>query len=115
MVQLLQPTLQDLIAWGLSADKKHGGLVAEGGGDTRYGVCHTGSCRHNGNTGDTGKSAPGFGSMGCRLFVSHVDDPDALIKAAIVNIDDVNAGKGENGCDARPLQRLCDQLPACYL
>src|SRR5882724_11100919 len=43
------------------------------------------------------------------LLVAHVDDADAFIDAAIVDVDDVSAAQGEDRIDAFVLQRLGDQ------
>ena len=46
------------------------------------------------------------------LLVAHVDDANALIDAAVVDVDDVAAAKREDRVDAFVLQRLGDQMAA---
>jgi hypothetical protein len=41
--------------------------------------------------------------MDCRLFVSHVNDANAFVQAAVVNRHDVAAAKREDGINARCL------------
>ena len=46
------------------------------------------------------------------LLVPHVDDADALIDAAVIDVDDVAAAEREDRIDAFVLQRLGDQVTA---
>ena len=46
------------------------------------------------------------------LLVAHVDDADALVDAAVVDVDDVAAAEREDRVDALVLQRLGDQVAA---
>ena len=50
--------------------------------------------------------------MDCGLLVTHVDDPDALVDAAVVEGHDVAAGKSEDDLDAGLLKSLRRQLSA---
>jgi hypothetical protein len=44
--------------------------------------------------------------------VAHVDDADALVDAAVVDVDDVPAAQREDGVDPFVLQRAGHQVPA---
>ena len=44
------------------------------------------------------------------LFVTHVDDANALIDAAVIDVDDVPAAQREDRVDALVLQRFGDQV-----
>ena len=46
------------------------------------------------------------------LFVAHVDDLDALVDAAVVDVDDMAAAKRPDHLDAFVLERFGDQMPA---
>ena len=50
--------------------------------------------------------------MGGHLFVVHVDDLDAFIQAAVVDVDDVAAAQGEYDVHALVLEGLGDQVAA---
>jgi hypothetical protein len=62
-------------------------------GNTRYGIGYTGTGSNDGNTWYAGDPAPSFGSMSRCLFVSHVNDPNTFIYAAIIDINNVGTGK----------------------
>jgi len=44
--------------------------------------------------------------------VAHIDDADALIDAAVVDVDDMATAERENGVDTLVLEGLCDQVTA---
>ena len=46
------------------------------------------------------------------LFVAHVDDLDALVDAAVVDVDDMAAAKRPDDLDAFVLERLGHQMSA---
>ena len=50
--------------------------------------------------------------MGRDLLVAHVDDLDAFVKAAVVDVDDMAAAQGEDGLDALVFERLGNQVAA---
>jgi hypothetical protein len=50
--------------------------------------------------------------MGGDLLVAHVDDPDPLVEAAVVGVDDVPAAQSPDDVDALGPQRLGDELTA---
>ncbi len=52
--------------------------------------------------------------MGRDLLMTHVDDPDALIDAAVVDVDDVAAAEREYRIHPFGLQRLRHQMAARY-
>ena len=53
-----------------------------------------------------------IGTVTCRMLVADVDDVDALVHAAVVDVDDVPAAEGEDHVDALGLERLGDEVPA---
>jgi hypothetical protein len=75
-------------------------LRPECGGDT--GHCIGASRARSGNHATELASLPGIpvGSVGRRLFVANVYDPDPFIQATIVDIDYVSTTEGENSIDA---------------
>ena len=50
--------------------------------------------------------------MGRDLLMAHVDDLDALVDAAVVDVDDMAAAERPDHLDAFVLERLGDQMPA---
>ena len=44
------------------------------------------------------------------LLVAHIDDLDALVDAAVIDIDDVTAAQGEDGVHPLGLERLGDEV-----
>ena len=52
------------------------------------------------------------GGVRRHLFMTHVDDLDAFIEAAIVDVDDMTAAERPDHFDAFVLERLGDQMPA---
>src|ERR1700730_9894396 len=82
---------------------------AEGRRDARHGI---GAARPGGGY-DAAELArlAGMAVGGVRgdLFVAHVDDADALIDAAVIDVDDVATAKREDRVDALVPERLGDQ------
>jgi len=52
------------------------------------------------------------GGMCRHLLVPHVDDADAFIHTAVIDIDDVAAAQREDRIDALVFERLCHQVSA---
>ena len=75
----------------------------------RIGTARAGGSDHA--TELPGLAGISVGGVRCGLLVTHVDDTDALVQAAIVNIDDMSAAKREDGVDAFGLECFRDQVP----
>ena len=96
----------------LTADVQHRALRAERRGDAGHGVRAAGPRRGHDAAELAGLARITVGRVGRDLFVAHVDDADAFVDAAVVDIDDVAAAQGEDRVDAFALQRLGDQMAA---
>ena len=87
---------------------------AESGGDAGYRV---GATRAGGGDDDAelaGLAGVAVGGVGGGLLVADVDDADAFVDAAVVDVDDVAAAQGEDRVDALGLEGLGDQMAAGY-
>jgi hypothetical protein len=108
--QVLQRTHLVLSQRALAADVQNRTLRTERGGDAGDGIRAPGS----GGGDDAAELARlariAVGRVRGDLFVANIDDADALIDAAIINIDDVAAAKSEYRVDTLVLQRLRDQM-----
>ena len=110
--QVLQRAHLVLGERALAADVQHRALGAEGGGDAGHRV---GAARARGRHDAAelaGLARIAVGGMGRHLLVADVDDPDALVEAAVVDVDDVAAAQGEDGVHALVLERLGDEPAA---
>ena len=96
----------------LAADMEHRAFRAEGGGDAGHRVGAAGTRRRHHAAELAGLARIAVGGVRRRLLVAHVDDADALIEAAVVDVDDMAAAKREDGVHALGLQRLGDEMPA---
>ena len=112
MRQILQRTHLVLGERALAADVDDRALGAERGGDAgdRVGAAGTGG-------GDDAAELAGLariaiGRVRGHLLVPHVDDADAFIDAAVVDVDDVAAAEREDRVDAFVLERLRHQMAA---
>ena len=98
--QVLEPAHAVLGLRGLAADVQHRTFRAERGGDAgdRVGAARAGGGHH-------ASEPPGLACVAVRrvrrdLLVAHVHHVDALVEAAVVDVDDVAAAEGEDGIDA---------------
>ena len=89
---------------GLSARQRVGD-AGDGVGGARAGG-------DDGAAGPAGDARVAVGGVGRDLLVADVDDLDALVDAAVVDVDDVAAAEGEDRVDALGLQGLRDQVAA---
>ena len=64
------------------------------------------------HAGHAGQARPGVGGVGGGLLVADVDDADALVDAAVVDVDDVAAAEGEDRADALRLEGPGHQVAA---
>ena len=92
-----------------AADVKDRALGAERGGDASYRVGAPGASGGDDTAELTGLARIAVGSVGCDLFVPDVDDADALVDAAIVNVDDVAATEREDRIDTLGLEGLSNE------
>jgi hypothetical protein len=96
----------------LAADVQHGAFRAERRGDAGHRV---GAARAGGRH-DTAKLArlPRIAIRRVRrdLLMTHIDDADTFVDAAVVDVDNVPAAQRENGVDAFALQHLGDKVAA---
>ncbi len=112
MRQILQRPHHVLGQRALTADVQDWTFRAEGGGDAGHGIHAAGS-----GGGDDTAQLPGLpciaiGGVGGDLLMPDVDDADALIDAAVVDINDMTAAKRENRVHAFVLQGFGDQVTA---
>ena len=121
MRQILQRAHFVLGQGALPANMKHRAFRAKCRGDTGYriGAAWT---RGRDNTAHLARLAGiTIGRMSSDLLVAHVDNADAFIDAAVIDIDDVAAAKREDGVDTFILQRPRHQMatghhaPVAYL
>ncbi len=112
MRQVLQPAHAPLRQRALAADVQHRAFRAEGRGDAGDRI---GAARAGGGHDDTelaGLAGIAVGGVGRDLLMPDIDDADAFIDAAVVDVDDMAAAQGEDRVDALGLQRLGDQMAA---
>ena len=112
MRQILQPAHAVLGLRGLTADVQYRALRAERGRDPGDGV---GAPRTGG--GHHAPEPSGLARVAVRrmrrdLLVAHVDDLDALVDAAVVDVDDVAAAQGEDRVDPLAAKGLRDEVAA---
>ena len=81
-------------------------------GDAGHRIGDAGPRNHDRHADPSGEPRIGVARVGGRLLVAHVDDPDALGEAAVVDRQDVAAAQGEEVADAGLREGSGDQLPA---
>ena len=110
--QVLQRSHLVLRQSALAADVQDRALRAKGGGDAGHGI----RTARTGGRDDAAELARlariAVGRMRGDLLVAHVDDADALVDAAVIDVDDVAAAQRKDRVDAFVLQRLGDQVTA---
>ena len=110
--QVLQRAHPMLRERALAADQQHRALGAKRIGDAGHRV---GRARTRGDhraSGLAGDPPVAVGGMRRDLLVAHVDNLDALVQAAVVDVDDMAAAQREDGLDALVLERLGNQVAA---
>ena len=110
--QVLQRAHPMLRERALAADQQHRALGAKRVGDAGHRVGRARPRRDHRASGLAGDPPVAVGGMGRDLLVAHVDDLDALVQAAVVDVDDMAAAEREDGFDALVLERLGDQVAA---
>ncbi len=96
----------------LAADEQHRALRAERVGHAGDRVAGAGACGHDGAAGRAGDAGVAVGRVRGDLLVPHVDDGDALVHAAVVDVDDVAAAERVDRVHALGLQRLRHEVAA---
>ena len=96
----------------LAADVQDRGLGAGRAGDPGHGVGAAGAGGGHHAAEPAGLPRVAVGGMGGDLLVAHVDDPDAFVQAAVVDVDDVPAAEREDRVHAFVLERPGDQVTA---
>ena len=91
MRQILQRSHLVLRQRALTADVQDGTLGAERGGDAGHGVGEPRTRGRDHTAELAGLARVAVGGVRGDLFVAHVDDADALIDAAVIDVDDVAA------------------------
>lgn len=109
--QVLERAHPVLTVCALTTYQQHGRLGAEGIRDPRHRVRGPRSGGDDGASRPTGDPCVTVGGMRGDLFMAHVDDFDALVDAAVVDVDDVAAAQGVDALHPLCLQRLGDQVP----
>jgi len=110
VIHLLEPAFEQLPDRGLASDEQHGHLGSKGVGHSRDRVRYPrprSDHRHSRNPGQPG---PGVRRMSRRLLVSHVDDANVFIQAAVVDVHDMAAAEGKYGFDPFLLEGFRHQL-----
>ncbi len=110
--KILQRTHLVLAQRALPADEQHRALGAERVGDAGDGVGGAGAGRHDRAAGFSGNARIPVGGVRRDLLVTDVDDLDALIDAAVVDVDDVAAAERPNHVDALVFEGLRHQVSA---
>src|SRR4051812_48803573 len=108
--QVLEGAHLVLVEGSLAADQQERALGAEGVGDAGDGVGRARAGGHDRAAGLSGHARVGVGGMSGDLLVADVDDLDALVDAAVVDVDDVAATEGVDDVDPLCLQGLGDQV-----
>ncbi len=96
----------------LAADQQHGRLGAEGVGDPGDGVGGAGARGDHRAAGLAGDSGVSVGGVRGDLLVAYVDDLDALVDAAVVDVDDVAAAQRVDAVDPLGLECLGNEVAA---
>ena len=94
----------------LPADVQYRAFRTKRGGDAGDRISATRPRGSNHATELAGLARVTVGSMRRGLFVAHVDDANAFIETAIVNVDDMPATKREYGIHTLSFERLGNQV-----
>src|SRR5207245_8754715 len=99
----------------LSPDDQHRRLRPESIGDASDRIRSPRTSGHDGHARLTGDARPGISSVRRRLLVPHVNDADALVETAVVDVNNVSSAEGENGLDTFGLQGFRHQMATTNL
>ena len=114
-VEVLQSAAQVVGDAGVAADHNHRAGRLEGVCDAGNGVGYAGAGGNDSHAGLAGDLRPAFGGVGGNLFVAKVDDLDAFVHAALIEVVDMPAVQREDILYALSLQCLGEQPSAVYL
>ncbi len=106
---------EPILCWrkrALSADHQQRTLGAKRVGDAGHGVGRSRSGGRHNATDFAALARIAVRRMRGDLFMAHVDDLDAFVDAAVVDVDDMAAAERPDHLDAFVLERLGDQMPA---
>ena len=112
MWQILQRTHHVLRQRALAADMQHRAFGAERRRDAGNGVGAAWACRGHHAAELAGLPRITVGRMRRHLFVANVDDADAFVDAAVIDVDDMAAAQSEDRVHALVLQRPRNQVAA---
>ena len=101
-----------LVEGALTADQQHRALGTERVGNAGDGVGRPRAGRHDRAAGFPGHPRVAVGSVCRHLLVTDVDDLDAFIGAAVVDVDDMAAAEGEDDVDPLVLEGLGNEVTA---
>ena len=105
VIHLLQRALAQLAERTLATEDENRRVRAPSVCDPRHTIGHTGARGDRRDTDLPGVAArPGIGGVRRGLLVANVDDPDALVEAAVVERHDVPARQCEEHLDAGLLE-----------
>ena len=110
--QILQRAHLVLGHRALTADVQDRAFGTKSRGDAGDGIRASGSGGRDHAAKLAGLARIAVGCVRGDLFVAHVDDADALIDAAVIDVDDVASAEREYRVDTLVLQRLGDQVAA---
>ena len=99
-----------LVERALAADQQHRALSPERVRDSGDGVGRARAGGDDGAAGLAGHAGVSVGGVGRDLLVADVDDLDALVDAAVVDVDDVPAAEREDRVDPLRAESLGDQV-----
>ena len=111
MRQVLERAHHVLRQRALAADMEDRAFRAEGGGDAGHGVRAARPGRGHDAAELAGLARIAVGGVGRDLLVPHVDDADALVDAAVIDVDDVAAAQGEDRVDPSFFSALATRWP----
>ena len=110
--KVLQAAHLPLGEGALATDVQNRALRAESRGDAGDRVGAAGAGGGDDAAEFAGLARIAVGGVRRGLLVAHVDDADALVQAAVVDVDDVAAAQREDCVDPFRLERLGDQVAA---
>ena len=112
MREILERAHHVLVQRALAADMQDRAFRAEGGGDAGHRVRAARPRGRHDAAELAGLARIAVGRVGRHLLVAHIDDADALVDAAVIDVDDVAAAQREDGVDAFVLERFGDKVAA---
>ena len=113
VVHLLEGAAAEVLEGSLATEDQDRRVRSPGVRNPRHAVGHAGAGRDRGDADRARVAArPGVGGVDRRLLVTHVDDLDPFVDAAVVEGHDVAAREGEDDLDTSLLEGLGRQLSA---